>query len=102
MPNSERESFIRWQGRLIEQLGFVNNLLLGLATGLLAFQTQLAFDNKALLTTAEKCVAVLSIIFVFLSVTFGCYVAYNRLRSFRFTAQIAQREKRENAKGLTS
>ena len=46
MSNDEQQSFIRWQSMRIEQLSFVNNLLIGLATGMLAFQTQLAFDDK--------------------------------------------------------
>jgi hypothetical protein len=38
VPSERNDSFVRWQGRTIEQLGFVNNLLIGLAAGILAFQ----------------------------------------------------------------
>ena len=88
------ESFIRWQGRLLKQMGFFNNLLLGLTTGLIAFQTQLAFDQGVSLMPCEIVVLLTSILILFLSILVGCYLAWNRLNDFRFTAQIAR--KREN------
>jgi len=91
MSNEGNGSFVRWQGRTIEQLGFVNNLLIGLATGMLAFQTKLAFDDKVSFTTVERWLAIPSIILVFFSLAFGCYVAWNRLRSFRATMQTARK-----------
>lgn len=42
MSDTNEQSFIRWQKFRIEQLGYVNNLLIFLATGMLAFQVQLA------------------------------------------------------------
>jgi hypothetical protein len=100
MSTDRNESFVRWQGRSIEQLGFVNNLLIGLATGLLAFETQLAFDDKASLIAIEKCVAIASIISVFLSSAIGCFVAWNRLRSFHFTAKIARKREKNDRAGI--
>ena len=100
MSNDENTSFVRWQGRSIEQLGFVNNLLLGLATGLLAFETQLAFDDKVSLIAIEKYAATASIILVFLSLAIGCFVALNRLRSFHFTAKIARKRETDKREGI--
>jgi hypothetical protein len=100
MSTNRNESFVRWQGRSIEQLGFVNNLLIGLATGLLAFETQLAFDDKASLIAAEKYIAIASIILVFLSLAFGCFVSLNRLRSFHFTAKIARKREIGKREGI--
>ena len=96
MSNDEQQSFIRWQSIRIEQLSFVNNLLIGLATGMLAFQTQLAFDDKVSLTVIDKWLVILSIVLAFSSLAVGCYLAWNRLHSFRTTAQIAR--KRETGK----
>ena len=93
MAAEKNASFIRWQGRTIEQLGFVNNLLIGLATGLLIFEGKLSFDKKEILTCVDKWLIVLSVLSIFISLSIGCYVAWNRLRSFRHTTQIArQRE----------
>lgn len=94
LSEQARASFVRWQGRTTEQLGFVNNLFIGLATGLLAFQTNLAFDDKTHLTAVEKIFVVPSMILIALSLMLGCYVAWNRLGSFRITTKIAK--KREN------
>lgn len=100
MSNEGNESFVRWQGRTIEQLGFVNNLLVGLATGMLAFQTKVAFDDKVSFTGVERWLAILSIILVFLSLAFGCYVAWNRLRSFRATMQTARQRETNQRQGI--
>lgn len=94
MSDEENKSFIRWQGRTIEQLGFVNNLLIGLATGLFAFSVQLAFDT-ATLTTAAKIGMIVSIVLAFGSIVLGCLTAWNRLSSFRTTARVARDRQRE-------
>lgn len=103
MSQTDKESFIRWQGRTIEQLGFVNNLLIGLATALLIFGAKLPFDEKLKLSCSEKWLIIASLLSVFLSISSGVYVAWNRLRSFRFTTRVArQREtgKRTNISEL--
>jgi hypothetical protein len=89
-----KESFIRWQGRSIQQMGFFNNLLLGLATGLLAFQTQLAFNQKVSLVPCEIVVLVTSILVLFASILVGGSLAWNRLNDFRITAQIARKHEK--------
>jgi hypothetical protein len=96
------ESFVRWQGRTIEQLGFVNNLLLGLATGILAFQTQGAFNGGLSLAYYEKCSMVLSMLFMTASLLAGCYLAYNRLKSFRLTAKIARNRETNVREGIAT
>ena len=96
MPQRSNESFIRWQGRTIEQLGFVNNLFIGLATALLIFEAKLPFEEKVTLSCTEKWLAFLSVLSVFLSLAFGCYVAWNRLRSFRNTTHIARQRETGN------
>jgi len=101
MTDNENESFVRWQGRSIQQMGFANNLLVGLATGLLAFQIQIAFNDEITLSTLERCLAILSLIFIFASLIVGCYLAWNRLQSFRTTAQVARKRETENHEGIS-
>jgi hypothetical protein len=93
MSDDQRQSFARWQGRSITQLGFVNNLLIGLSAGTLTFLTHVAFKDQTELTCFDTWLMVLSAVSAFLSLAVGCVVAWNRLSSFRDTAQIArQRE----------
>ncbi len=96
MDKRNNESFVRWQGRSIEQLGFLNNLLMGLSIGLLIFQINLAFSREVALSKAEELVFIASLVFCLFSLTFGIYLAWNRLFSFGQTAQIAR--KRETVK----
>lgn len=88
--SEKKESFVRWQERSIEQLGFVNNLIMGLSTGLFAFQLKIIFDASLPATDNNRWIFELSIVFIFLSLLVGIFVAWNRLRSFRATAQIAR------------
>jgi len=100
MSNSEEKSFLRWQRRTIEQLSFVNNLLIGLTTGVLAFQTQLAFDNRRSLTVIDKGLVVSSMVLESLSLVVGCWLAWNRLLSFRNTAQVARKRETDAREGI--
>ncbi len=88
MPKGSRESFVRWQGRTLQQFGFVNNLLIGLASGFMAFYTQLAFAQHDF-TVVELSIVVVAIVGNGISLLSGCYLAWNRLRSFRVTTQVA-------------
>ena len=91
--DDKRQSFVRWQGRSITQLGFVNNLLIGLSAGTLAFLTQMAFKDQTALVCCDAWLMAISAVSAFLSLAIGCVLAWNRLCSFRDTAQIArQRE----------
>lgn len=99
MSDKEKQSFIRWQGRTIEQLGFVSNLLIFLATGMLAFQVQLAIREISL-TILDKCTIILSTLLIFISIMFGCYLAWNRLLSFRLTAQVARKRETGKREGI--
>jgi len=101
MSNNEKQSFIRWQGRTIEQLGFVNNLLIFLATGILAFQVQLAISiREVFFSILDKYTIVLSTLLIFISLMLGCYLAWNRLLSFRLTAQVARKRETGKKEGI--
>jgi hypothetical protein len=49
-----KKRFIRWQGITRTQLGNVNNLLTGLAAGVIAFELQTIFRENLCLTVFEK------------------------------------------------
>jgi uncharacterized membrane protein YhaH (DUF805 family) len=85
--NEYRERFVRWQSRMIDQLGFVNNLFIVLATGVLAFQTDFIFKHNQDLES-NKLFLILSIFITLFSLVSGCYVAINRLRDFSTTRNI--------------
>lgn len=101
MSENNNESFVRWQGRAIQQMGFLNNLLIGLTTGLLAFQTQIAFDKDVALSNCEKWFVILSLSFLFLSLVLGLYLAWNRLNDFRLTAQVARKREKDDREGIS-
>lgn len=90
MTESENdyERFVRWQGITREQLGATSNLVLGLATGLLAFTTALLLD-KRLATSCAIGFGVTASILLGLSVVLALWCATNRLTDFRLTAKIA-------------
>jgi amino acid permease len=87
---NKKQSFIRWQERTMKQLGYVNDLLIALSIGLIAFQTQLVIGQESF-NILNKVIISLSLLLILLSILLGCYVAWNRLLSFRLTAQIARK-----------
>lgn len=93
MALDDRESFIRWQEITRNHFSSVSNLILALATGLLAFQSTLLLEHK-LSSCCAPAFAATSLIILALSVTSGLWCSVNRLRDFRLTTQIARR--REN------
>ena len=99
MPNNKKQPFIRWQARTIEQLSFVNNLLIFLATGMLAFQVQLAI-REITFTALSKYTIVSSTLLISISLMLGCYLAWNRLRSFRLSAQVARKREAGKREGI--
>lgn len=93
MAQEVHDSFIRWQEITRSQFSAVCNLILALATGLLAFHSTLLLDHKLPLGCAFG-FAITSIFFLGVSVTFALWCSVNRLRDFRLTTQIARlREK---------
>ena len=89
MATDAQESFVRWQGITRDYFSNVSNLVLGLATGLLAFLvsglTASQPNSKCLLI-----VGTLSLVLLAASVVLAVWCAINRLRDFRATAQIAR------------
>ena len=77
--------FVRWQGRSIAQLGFVNNTVLGLTTASLGFAVSRQSSGWT------QCALWVGIGFLLTSVWFALCCARNRLLDFRESAQLARR-----------
>lgn len=89
------ERFAKWQGVTREQLGATSNLILGLATGLLAFTTVLLLEKKLVAPCAFG-FGIAAYIFLGLSVVLALWCATNRLTDFRLTAKIANPKNNAN------
>lgn len=83
------ERFAKWQNITREQLGATSNLVLGLATGLLAFTTALLLQQKSAISSCALGFATAGSFFLALSVALALWCATNRLKDFRLTAKIA-------------
>ena len=93
-------SFVRWQGITLQQFSFVNNLLIGLSTGILALQLNIAFNNETILNTGAKWLFSFSIVLIFISLAFGCWTALNRLLDFRTTTQVTRKKGKNEQEGI--
>lgn len=92
-----KERFIRWQAATQAQLGNVNNLLIGLAAGVTAFELQIIFRESLCLNVVERWILLESFVSLFLSLALGCWTAWNRLLSFRTTTRIARLKQKGSA-----
>ena len=99
MTEQNNSSFIRWQDKSIEQLGFINNLLITLASGFLILETQYFIGEKTVQPIAIILIA-FSAVFVFASLIVGGILAINRLLSFRYTAQVARKRETRQRDGI--
>ena len=84
---SKNDALQRWSKIRIDQLGFVNNLLIGLASGMLTLEAGAAFDKLATLAPAVQHMVWRSLLFLLASILIGIITALNRLYDFRKTAQ---------------
>lgn len=78
------ERYIRWQEIRLKQLGYVNNLLIALASGSLLWQAQTIL--VVTITFQSHPLYLVSAALFFVSIVFGCWVAWNRLGDFTLTA----------------
>jgi Na+/melibiose symporter-like transporter len=89
------ERFAKWQGVTREQLGATSNLVLGLATGLLAFTTLLLLDKKLVASFAFG-FGIAACFLLAMSVVLALWCATNRLTDFRLTTKIANPKNSSN------
>jgi hypothetical protein len=89
-PNPSNESFIRWQGRYLEQRQNASSVMLGLSGGALAFSASLISDETCFIgqwpTITFHGVALLQT----LSIAAGVFFTINRVRDYGITTQIAR------------
>ena len=83
------ESFIRWQGRTIEQFGYALNLILGLSTAALGYEISFLLNNEFDMDCWQIVSSLISLLFLFLSIGLGLFCVVNRLRDFRATTETA-------------
>ncbi len=78
------ERYIRWQEIRLKQLGYINNLLIALASGSLLWQAQsiIAFT----ITFQSRPLYLISAALFFVSIVLGCWLAWNWLGDFTLTA----------------
>lgn len=88
MESDAHKSFVRWQGITRDYFTALSNLVLGLATGLLAFLQASLFSQPT--TRCISAIGTVSLIFLGASVSIAIWCAVNRLRDFRATAKIAR------------
>lgn len=88
--NEPKSSFVRWQSTTIKQLTYSVNLILGLAVGVLGFQSTLLLKDKINPIAWQKYAFSISMFLLVLSVALGIWCGITRLRDFRATAKAAQ------------
>jgi|CXWL01.1.fsa_nt_gi hypothetical protein len=89
---SSNEKYIRWQGITLNQVTFVINLLLGLATATLGFSASLLKDEKFIPTGKVKCLFTFALLSQLIALLFGIIAVISRTLDFRCTAQIARKK----------
>lgn len=89
--DTEEGVYPRLQERVQTQLGFLNNLLITLAIGVLAFSANASANSTELSELRwRKWLLFAGIILLALSVLVGLRLANNRLQSLRITARVAR------------
>src|SRR5437660_9606206 len=83
----EGEPYVHWAGVRIAQLGYVNNLILGLAVGMVAFETSLIVGHTDRLHVDPWWIVHVAFGLAMLSVALGLATALCRLHDFRQTAE---------------
>ncbi len=87
--------YLRWESRRIEQMGFVNNLLIGLASVLFFWLCEGAIDGKICFPFWSFITIVSTGICLFVSLVCGLFLACNRLKDFRETTKVIQKENQQ-------
>ena len=81
----KRDSYIRWQGRTIEQFGFSLNLILTFALAAVAFEFTFLTSQDLHLSNSQLCLHTASLLLLLTSASFGLLCVVNRLQDFRTT-----------------
>ncbi len=96
MENEKNASYTRWQNIRITQLGFANNLIIGLSVGSLGYLMNF-INNTNSFNTFQKILIWIDCPLLLISCLVGLLLIINRLEDFKITAQIVRkREFEEN------
>jgi hypothetical protein len=90
MTPEDRGAFVRWQGISIQHLGQTINLLITLATGLVAYGINLVVNEHGPSNPCARISFRFAIVLLLLSVLSGICATLFRVEDFRRTAQIAR------------
>lgn len=99
---TEKESFIRWQGRTIEGLGNAITLLLSLCLATIGFVISKLLDKDFQFQNCAKNLIIIGAFIVLLSILLILILICNRLAAFRLTAQIARKREKQITTDLSS
>lgn len=92
----KNESYIRWQNIRITQLGFANNLIIGLSVGSLGYLMNFVTKSNSF-NLFQKILIWFGCPLLLISCFVGLLLIINRLEDFKITSQIAlKRELGEN------
>ena len=91
MKEKDREAFVRWQGRALDQMSAVTNLLIALATGVLALVAPTILERTSAFDENARLLSLLSIWSLAISLLTGLILAWNRLQDFRATTQVIRK-----------
>lgn len=93
------ESFIRWQNILINQLSFVNNLVITLNIGVLGYLINF-IQNVTILNCFQKFFFWIASVLIICSLSTGLILVINRLDDFKITAKIARKRETNKREGI--
>jgi len=88
--DAKRKSYLRWTDKALRQMGFVNNLLITLGGAGLAFGVNLLLDEKFKTAPWVMVLLTISLAAVLVSIAFGLWCAFVRLKDYRETRRLAR------------
>ena len=98
----ENTSFVRWQGRTIEELGKAINLLLGLCLATMGFVISKLLDKDFQFNSCSiKTTVIIGTSIILVSTILLLILIYNRLLAFRSTTQIARKREKNDTANIT-
>ena len=101
--NNKNESFIRWQGRTIEELGKAVNILLSLCIATIGFiVSKLLEKDFIFFNCMAKLFVIIGSVSLLIATVILLILMYNRLHAFRGTAQIARKREKNKREGIDS
>lgn len=99
--NSNNNSFVRWQGRSLEELGKTINLLLTISLATIGFVLNIILNKDFYFQNCYSKMAITLGTFVVLtSIILLLVISKNRLLSFKLTTSIARKREKKKMDGI--